>query len=113
MISIKNLYYKKIRGIDLDMIKSGREGIWFKDGVKGIEFLKIRVLDNRQENLIRLLDLLQRIFPEEEIVGRNYRNKSFIEINKRGFSRDQQKRVKQSLKRLLDKRGIYNNIRCI
>lgn len=109
MNTIKNFYYKTIKGVNLSLFKSGKDGVWYrremdsKRTLRTLVFLRVLLFNTQERVLVETLKMVKSKFPSAEIVGRNIADERAIEIRVDGFSKYEQEQRKKELEDLLRK----------
>lgn len=104
----RRLYYHS-RGIDPVVLDSKKDGTWLhqKREENTVGFLRFKVANNERKNLVRLVDLVERLFSfKGEILGRNENGKRLVEVKIPAFSGWQQEEVKKKVENLLEEEEI-------
>ena len=111
MKKLKKLYYKHIKGIDLDAFHS-KKGVWFRrEGIgRTINFLEFEISSGiNEKDLTRLLNSLTRIFGAGEVIGEydSRKKKHMIRIGIKGYSEWQKEESTKSLLNLFREKKIF------
>lgn len=105
--SLKKFHFRVFESIDLELLESKKEGIWYhyrNTKANTILFLRLLIVNPEIRNLKKLLDL---IGCGEEVIGYNdCSSNSFLEIRRSGFNQKEQKQAKEKIMSWMRKKGI-------
>ena len=96
---IINLYYRLMKGIDMNVFENGK-GIWLQlyPQRKGVEFLQYELVSGfDKKKIIAFADLLSDYFPEAKIIGETKKGIKTITIEAQEFSEYQQQKFEQAI----------------